>query len=199
LGLLSSEWTVTLALSLALSFVIASFVNGAKHKLYKRWHDLLLRLQTDKHIDEQQPIDLDNTEFLILGMGRTGTGAYDYLKEHVSDAITGVDERLHHVVRHTTKEGRNVIQGDATNMDFWERIDLSKVKLILLSLTNLNEIILTADLIRQNGYQGELGAATRYDDESELLDRHGIKSFNLYAGAGAGFAEHVYRESGIEG
>ena len=192
LGLLSNEWTVTLALALALSFVLAAFINKFKHQLYARWHGHLLKLQTDLDAAGQEPLDIGDAQFMVLGMGRTGTGAYDYLYENVSSAIIGVDERQYNADRQV-EDHRKVICGDATSMDFWERIDLSKVKLILLTITNIGEIVLAADLIRQRGYQGNLGAATRYEDEAELLHRHGIKTFNLYAGAGAGFAEHIYR------
>ena len=193
LGLLSNQWTVTLAIALSLSFVFAAFTNKAKHRLYAHWHSGLLKLQTDLDAVGQEPLDIGDAQFMVLGMGRTGTGAYDYLYENVSNAIIGVDERQYNVDRHL-KSHRNVVCGDATSMDFWERIDLAKVKLILLTITNLSEIVLAGDLIRQRGYKGDLGAVTRYEDEAELLHKHGIRTFNLYAGAGAGFAEHIYRE-----
>jgi hypothetical protein len=60
------------------------------------------------------------TEIAIFGMGRVGTGAYDFLREHYGDVIIGCDSDPL-TVKLRQEAGRNVILGDPTDIDFWER------------------------------------------------------------------------------
>ncbi len=192
LGLLDTQWTVTIALSLSITFVGAALLNQNKRPLYRGWKNRLKKLETQKNIPEQQPVHLNGAEIMILGMGRVGTGAYTYLQNVYGDTIIGLEQTEDQLQRHR-EENRNVIRGDATSVDFWERVDLSSIKLVLLSLTNTRENLDTAGLLREYGYTGCIGATAKYPDEVAQLQEQGLTAFNLYAEAGAGFAEHVHK------
>jgi len=75
------EWLVPLAITVALSFVISAPLNRFAHVLYEHWSGTLARFESQKRHPDEQPISLGDTRVLVMGMGRTGTAAYDWLKE----------------------------------------------------------------------------------------------------------------------
>ena len=84
-----------------------------------------------------------------------------------------------------------MVAADASDPDFWHRVDLSQVELVMLALTNHQENMLVAKLLKQIGYPGKTVAVVRFREEAEELEKMGISAFNLYAQAGAGFAAHA--------
>ena len=87
------------------------------HFTYKKYKSLLCRFQTETDLPDQTPITLGKKEWLIMGMGRVGTGAYDYFLQHYGSDIVGVESDLAKVTRYKSI-GRSVIHGDATDMRF---------------------------------------------------------------------------------
>ena len=87
---------------------------------YNRLADRLKPYETKTRHPDDQPIDPGDAEIVIFGMGRVGTGAYDFLREHHGDVIVGCDSDPVTVRRHQ-EAGRNVFLGDPTDLDFWER------------------------------------------------------------------------------
>lgn len=192
-GMVSNDWTVTIALAVAISFLLAIPLNHYAHRIYNRWHAPLSRLQTRTRLSEEQPVALGPTRILIAGMGRVGNGAYDYLSERFGDAVAGIEENVDKLDG-LQRAGRRAFRGDASDRDFWERVDLTQLDLVMLALTNLEENILVAKLLRDIGYHGHLATMARFADEAEQLGSLGVTSVNFFAEAGRGFAEHVTRE-----
>ena len=56
------------------------------------------------------------------------------------------------------------------------------------------ENILVAELLRDLGYKGQTAAVVRFAEEARDLEKHGFTAFNLYAQAGAGFADHAVQQ-----
>jgi Trk K+ transport system NAD-binding subunit len=134
---------------------------------------------------------------MILGMGRVGTGAYDSLRAESGRRPVGIDENPHTVSMHRD-QGRNVIQGSATDADFWQRLQLEggRIKLVLLSLPQLSENVFAAEHLVKGEFDGLIGAIARYPDDVDVLERAGVQMvFDLYAEAGSGFAQHVCIEA----
>ena len=127
---------------------------------------------------------------VVLGMGNIGTGAYDSIAEHYGSAVLGVDDNDRKLARHHRRH-RRVAAADASDPDFWHRLDLGSIELVMLALTNHQENMLVARLLRELDYQGQIAAVVRFSEEAEELEEHGISAFNLYAQAGAGFAAHA--------
>ncbi len=189
-GVLSGEWLVILALALSFSFVICSIVNLYAEQLYQSLSNVLDKMQTEARVLEQQPISIGNAEILVMGMGRLGTGAYDYLHDAYGDVLIGFEEDAIKTKRHL-KEGRNVLVGDASDRDLWQRLPHCQVKKIILALSNHAETVKVTKMLRDCGYEGSIAAVAKFEDHLQELKEMGVIAFNFYAEAGAGFAEHV--------
>jgi len=192
-GWLSEDWLTVLAIALSMSFVAASLLNARSHDLYERLSPRLCRLQADQPIAAEAEIDPGQADVIILGMGRVGGGAYDSLKVQKGRNPVGVDADPD-AVRRNQGEGRRVILGSATDPDFWHRLKLDhgSIRLVLLALPKLQENTFAAEHLIKEGFDGLIGAIAMFpDDEPELHEAGVHMVFNLYAEAGAGFAQHV--------
>ena len=123
-------------------------------------------------------------------MGRVGTGAYDSLVPKWDREVLGVEE-LESRVTHHISEQRRVVAADASDPEFWFRLNFDELQLIMLGLTNHRENMLVAELLRSMGYRGELAAVVRHEDHAAEMQAAGISAFNLYGEAGSGFAAHA--------
>ena len=123
-------------------------------------------------------------------MGNIGTGAYDTIAENYGAATLGVDLSERKLADHI-RQHRRVVIADASDPDFWHRVELPEVELILLALTHHEENMLVGELLRDLGYRGQVAAVVRFAEEAEELEEHGFSAFNLYSQAGAGFADHA--------
>lgn len=194
-GWLGSEWLVILAMTLSFSFIFAAPFNARAHELYERLSHRLTPQQHPERLPYEAEIDPGNADVLILGMGRVGTGAYDSLQAQRGRRPVGIDENLDVVQRHQTA-GRTVIQGSATDPDFWHRLQLNRerIQLVLLALPRVSENVFAAEQLKKRGFSGTLGAIARFQEEESSLREAGVhRIFNLYAEAGAGLATHVCR------
>ena len=187
-GWVDHQWGAALSLAIAVSFLISSPINGSAHRFYRNHRERLLRFETPV-VRESYP-DTSRARVIVLGMGNIGTGAYDSVAETYGDEVLGVDDNDRKLKRHR-REHRRVIAADASDPDFWHRVALDKVELIMLALTNHEENKLVADLLHELGYKGRIAAVVRFSEEAEELGKKGISAFNLYAQAGAGFAAHA--------
>ena len=189
-GLLPAEWLVILAIAVSLSFVIASAVNLYGDQLFSRCQRWLVPWQSDQRVAEQAPIDIGSASILVMGMGRLGTGAYDYLQSTYADEVLGFEENEPKVREHM-RQGRNVLLGDASDLDLWQRLPQHKIRKIILALSNHRETVRVTEMLRACGYTGVIAAVAKFDDHLHELKAMGVIAFNFYAEAGAGFAEHV--------
>ena len=191
-GLLPGEWLVILALALSFSFVISSFINLYGDRLYSRLHKTLVRLQTANRVVEQQAIDIGSADIVVVGMGRLGSGAYDYLRDSYGERVLGFEESEKKVVEHVSK-GRRVIVGDGSDRDLWQRLPQHQINKVILALNNHSETVLVTELLRECGFSGVIAAVAKFDDDLDELKAMGVIAFNFYTEAGAGFAEHVVK------
>ncbi|WP_066059708.1 cation:proton antiporter family protein [Halioglobus sp. HI00S01] len=187
-GWLDAQWASAISLAIAISFVISAPLNRYAHELYWKYHSFWRKFESDR-LRRERP-DTSGARIIVLGMGNIGTGAYDTLAETHGAEVLGVDLNEAKLAEHTRRH-RRVVPADASDPDFWVQVDLTEVDLVLLALTNHPENVLVADLLRELDYQGRVAAVVRFREEAEELETHGISVFNLYAQAGAGFAEHA--------
>ena len=190
-GLMEKEWLVIIALALSFTFIIASVFNNRAHAFYARFEDALCRYERRTRLPYDRPIDIGDAEVLIFGMGRVGSGVYRSMLERYNDKLLGIDIDSSVIEKHK-EVGWNVMIGDATDYDFWERLKPGVVKLILLDMPNIKEMMSAVTMIKQTGYQGAIAAAVKHDDCIKLLKDAGVDAvYNVYAEAGSGFASHV--------
>ncbi len=193
-GWIDQQWLLIIALSLSFSFVIGSIINAHAHNLYVAIEGVVHRFESKHRLAEDQAPDIGDSDILVVGMGRVGSGAYLSMKEAVGDRVCGIDADADHVDRHQSS-GNNVILGDAEDADFWHDIDMNRLRLVMLAMPTLSDMLQTVELMQNSGFKGTIAAVTRYEDDREKLEAAGVDAtFNFYAEAGAGFAEHVRQE-----
>jgi predicted Kef-type K+ transport protein len=197
-GWLGPQWLTIVAITLSLSFVAGSPLNARSHELYERLSTRLCRRQRPERLSYEAEIDPEDADVIILGMGRVGTGAYDTLKVQKGRRPVGIDANPYTVTSHE-EAGRRVIQGSATDPDFWHRLQLDhgSIRLVLLSLPQLSENVFAAEHLVKEGFNGLIGAIARFPDDEPVLQAAGVHMvFDLYAEAGSGFAQHVCAQAG---
>ncbi|MBW2940083.1 cation:proton antiporter family protein [Zhongshania aquimaris] len=192
-GQLPAVWLTTLAVAMALSLFVAVPFNTHVHLLYGRLASRLQKLERSELLIQERPVDLGDAEIVIFGMGRIGSGAYEYLSQHYPNKIVGVEESADKALK-LRLSGVSCVPGDASDRDFLERADLHKRKTILVSLTNHSENIDVVKMLQHLDYKGKIAVVSRFPDQQEELISLGCITFNLYAEAGHGFAERVMEE-----
>jgi len=191
-GWMEAEWLVVIAIALSLSFVVAAPLNSRDDMIYSHYRPFWLRFQREERLPDDQLLDIRNATIAIFGMGRVGSGAYDKMRELHGDTVVGVDFDAERVRRHR-EAGRNVMRGDPSDADFWDKIHKDhSIKLVMLALPNLEANLDALDQLRAIAFKGRIAATARYPDEDAPLSKAGVTAvFNIYAEAGAGFAGHV--------
>lgn len=191
-GWLSSEWLVIFAVALSITFILASPLNSAAHNIYSKWHLWLKKFETQKRLPYESVLDTGESNIIILGMGQMGTGTYTALNKEYGKKVLGIDYDDERVIQHKNLN-RNVILGDATDTDFWERVCPSnKIKLIVLAMANHSSNLLVLNELNLSGFKGKITATAHHEDEIKTLIEAGAdEAFNFYAEAGIGFADHI--------
>ncbi|MGD1982840.1 MAG: cation:proton antiporter [Chromatiaceae bacterium] len=194
-GLLGNYWLSVLAIALSISFLIAAPLNAMSKTLYQRLRHPLHRFERRARLPGDEVIRPGKAQVVVFGMGRVGTGAYDYLRSKWGDVVLGIDIDEDYVKRHQ-EAGRNVVHGDATDADFWARAERSgRVKLALLAFSDHEENMAVASILQELGFELELASVAHYPDHEQALRDAGVHAvFNFYASAGESFAEHVEEE-----
>ena len=188
-GLLGPEWITTLAMAMALSFFVATPINKNAHALYRRYSSVLVQYEKPERLPEEVIGSLDGARIAILGMGRIGRGAYQSLLDRGHTEIVGIEENYARS-NEFSDQGLNCVHGDASDRDFWERTQLDRCELILVSLSSNRENLQVATLARELGFKGQLSIATRYPDEADAYTELGFDTYYLYGDVGRDFAEH---------
>jgi predicted Kef-type K+ transport protein len=192
-GWLTQDWLIITAIAVSLSFIIASILNKYADNLYTHYTPMLKRFQSTRlHLDDR-PVRVGDSQILVMGMGRIGTGAYDALKLTYGEKVMGVDYNHQTTLEHR-ESGRRVITGDALDSDFWNKLQLTdNMKLILLAMPDHNGNRFAAEQLNKiDGYNFKVAALAHYkSDEVELHDLGIDLVFNMYEEAGAGFARHI--------
>ncbi|WP_144212419.1 cation:proton antiporter family protein [Shewanella donghaensis] len=194
-GWLPAEWLIILAVALSISFLIAAPLNAVVNKFYQRFHKTFITLEKHPLHPEDRQIPVGNPRFLILGMGRIGSGAYDELRTKYSGEILGIEHKQELVDFHR-QEGRNVVQGDASDTDFWEKLERApSLELVLLAMPHHIGNMFAVEQLKKLEYKGKISAIVQYSEDAQSLKEQGVNSvYNLYEAAGAGFVDNVIHE-----
>jgi D-arabinose 1-dehydrogenase-like Zn-dependent alcohol dehydrogenase len=89
-------------------------------------------------------IQIGEAKVMVFGMGRIGTGAYDFICEHFGETVICFDSNTDQVERHQ-KAGRNVVVGDASDSDIWERMQPGEIRLVILTMSELIPAVIGID------------------------------------------------------
>lgn len=190
-GLLGTQWLVVTALAVTLSFVVAAPLNAFAHELFRRVGPWLERLERDKRHPDDEPVSLGRAEILVVGMGRVGSGAYDYLRE-LNENIVGIDSDPAKI-ESNVRQGRRVAYADAEDPAFWQALNIDRLRAIMLAVPELEAKVMTARALRRRGYRGLLSATHLHpEEEAPILAAGCDVTYNYYTEAGVGFARHTY-------
>lgn len=188
-GWLSKEWLVILAIAVSLSFIFTNVIYQFSEQLFARSKPYLLRFERNSRLLEDTFIQPCDAPIVVVGMGRVGMGAYTALNQQVGDKVWGLDSEKSKIDWLTSKNIQ-AFYGDAEDRDFWEKMSLDNITLILIAVPSVLDAANITHQLRRANYQGKIAAIARFDDERVELEALGIdKVFNFYTEAGVGFAE----------
>jgi predicted Kef-type K+ transport protein len=176
-NLVSQNVVVTLALLVAVSFVINAPLSRAANNLWERWEPSLVNLERDVEHPDHRPQTVGYSVYLIVGMGRVGTAAYDYICKNGARPV-GIDADPNQV-QHHLKVGRRVVYGNAQDSELWDDSLLTHVEGVMLALPNLEAKIRATRLLREYGFAGPINALIRTEENSQPLIEAGVNSVFL--------------------
>lgn len=192
-GWLPKEWLAVFAVVVSISFILSAPFINIRDSLYQKWRLRLKRFERPKRLPGEENLDLAHIKVVVFGMGRMGTAAYNAMEADYPDHLVGVEIEHEKAGRHSA-EGRNVVNGDATNPDFWTRTPelIDGLEWVLLTLpthtANMNAVL----RLKEMGYRGRIAATSKFSDEEDSLKSIGVDhTFNIYTGAGLGFANEL--------
>ena len=151
-----------------------------------------MKFQSKERLPDDMLLDTLGATIAVFGMGRVGSGAYDKMRKRHGEKVIGIDFDIEHVKHHLDKK-RNVLHGDPSDTDFWEKVSQEhSIELVMLALPNVKANLAALEQLRAISFAGKIATIARFTDETELLKKAGATAiFNIYTEAGAGFAEHV--------
>jgi glutathione-regulated potassium-efflux system ancillary protein KefC len=193
-GWLPSDWVIVVALALSASFIISSPINVFADTFYAKYHGILQRFESTQRLPGDGNISLIGNRILVFGMGRVGRAAYDEMHPHVENKILGIDLDEDEVSKNVDL-GRRVVLGDATDPEFWSRLNDAhdEADMILLAMPHHTANVNAAKRLRERGYAGPIVATALYPDQEEHLKDSGVNEvYNLYAEAGSGAASRMW-------
>ena len=186
------EWLVPLAITVTVSFLVAAPLNLYAHSLAERFAGRLERLERSSQHPDECLASLGDAQILVLGMGRTGTAAYDLLTQR-SLRVVGVDTDPVKVESHSQKQ-RNVRYADAEDSGFWDNVDLAPLRAVVVAMHDFEAKVIAVRQLRRRGFRGALVAHTMYEDEAVAIRAAGAdQAYLTMAEAGVGLAEHTLR------
>jgi predicted Kef-type K+ transport protein len=195
-GMLAQVWLVEMSIAVALSFVVSALFNRRGHLVVEK---IAARLPAQDELNlnpEERHGDAGDAEVVVIGMGRVGFAAYQRLTDHYRLRVVGVDYDGPRVQR-LAAEGLRVIEGDATDLYFWNQLRRSdSVRIAVLAMPRHGANVTALECLRESGFSGKVAAVARYDDEVQWAKEHGVGiAFNVYAGAGLELADQVADDS----
>jgi predicted Kef-type K+ transport protein len=189
-GWLSPEWLVVISLTVAGSFVLAAPLNAVSERVYARFKGPLSALESKSLLAADQPIAVEQVDAIVLGLGQIGNGAYLRLLQGHGMRVLGVDNDATRLAAHQAA-GRLVIEGDAVDSDFWDKLALTDtVKLVLLAMPGHAGNVYALSQLKNRAFSGRIAAIVQYPEEIEVL--HGLGAdavYHVYDEAGTAFAD----------
>lgn len=183
-GLLTERWLTVVAIAVALSMVASSIANAHGLRLITAltW---LPAQQVSKLRPADRPIDTSGSDVVVLGMGRVGRAAYERLVDEGGLRALGIDND-HAVITRLEGDGLNVLEGDATDLEFWSRlVSGGFVKTVVLAMAFHGSNAFALERLNEAGFDGRVVAVAQHPDQVEHLAARGVDGvLNIYAGAG---------------
>jgi len=134
-------------------------------------------------------VSLGDADVLVMGMGRTGTAAYEYLNDKCK--LVALDSDPARVLLHQAM-GHNIFFADAEDQMFWESLDYGNVRAVILSLNEAEAKRIATRKLRSSGFTGLIVSHSMHQDEArEIIAAGADQTYLTMSEAGVGLAEHV--------
>jgi predicted Kef-type K+ transport protein len=186
------QWMIPLAITVALSFVISAPLNRVVHPLYELLAKRLIPFERNIRHPDEQPLSLGDAQTLVMGMGRTGRAAYDYLTEQ-GYRVVGLDSDPM-VIEQSKIAGRKVLFADGEDSVFWQHLDMPGIDAVILTLNDEEAKIIATHKLRERGFNGLVVSHALYEDIAQRIQEAGAdRTYLTMSEAGSGLAEHVIR------
>ncbi len=196
---LSDDWLVILATTIVASFTLSALLTGHRSEWFV---DLARRFLPDREParihPEDRPIDVAHAQAVVLGMGRVGRASYDRLQLEYGVTVIGVETQVARVEQLRVR-GYDVVEGDATDPDFWTRLRTADVQIAVLAMPFHGNNLDALEKLTAGGFTGTVAVVAQYDAELEQSYRHGAHAgIQLYEGAGAELADRAAAAAGVD-
>jgi predicted Kef-type K+ transport protein len=176
-NLLPEATLTALALATAGSYLVnAPFARRAPD-LWPRVAPWLGKWQRSGRPRDARPETLGRARFVVVGMGRVGTAAYDYFADRMQ-CPAGVDEDPGRLAEHRSN-GRRVLYGDARDATLWSDLGLETVEAVVLALPDRDSTLAAVRALREAGFDGPVSALTTDPDGRAALIEAGASAVYL--------------------
>ncbi len=196
-GLVPADWLVAVSVAVAASFLVSSMLNHRSGHLVPRLARWLPAADPALLHPDDRYVDLGPAEALVLGMGRVGAAAHLRLAARHGLVPLGIENDPTRV-RALVKRGFAVVEADASDSEFWERVvSTSRVQVAILAMPfhGTNQVALAQ--LRASGFRGRVTAVAQFDDDATELLRDGADDvLQMYDGAGAELADRALASPG---
>jgi predicted Kef-type K+ transport protein len=195
-AVLMPDWLVPLALTVSFSFLVAAPLDRMAPRLFERLEPALRRFEGARVHQDEPPTNLGGAEVLVLGMGRTGTAAFDHLAK-ATGRVVGLDADAYCVAHHEAA-GRNVLVADVEDAGFWRGLHLGPLSVVVLAMDNVEAKEFAARALRQKGFAGPIVSHALYQDHLPRLQAAGAThTYLTMSQAGIGLADQAARAIGL--
>lgn len=185
------DWLVPLALAVSLSFLLAAPLDRLADRIFERLEPRLQGFEPRRVHRDELPTDLGRASVLILGMGRTGTAAYDQISGPFR--TVGIDADTYRVEGHTAA-GRNVLFADVEDAAFWRGLKMAQIEGVILAMDSVEAKESAARALRARGFHGPIIAHALYEDHVLRLKTAGADHiYQTMNQAGIGLADQASR------
>jgi len=197
-GWLDAQWLVVLSLAVAISFAASAILNGFSERIYRRLEPMLPRTAPGQLAPRDRPIEVGDAEAVVLGMGRIGRSVYRRLRKEYGMRVLGIDSNTH-TVKTLGKRGFNIVEGDAVDSDFWDKLLMSRgVQVVVLAMPHHAGNLFALKQLRWRKFPGKITAVVEYPEEIEPIRELGANAvFHVYDEAGRALADSAAEEAGV--
>ena len=189
-GLLPESLLITLATTIALSFLVGTLISRNAHGLYDRFRNRLNFFESRKQRSDAEPDSIGITNFIVVGMGETGIAAYKYLASK-NQKVLGLDTDPG-VLETLRSQNMRVLFGDANSNTLWQNIELGNLQGLVLSLPEADAKLNVIDTLRKRGFIGAISTLVETEQEADRMKAAGVNTiFYPEVQVGTELAERV--------
>ncbi len=168
-GIIPAEFIVILGLLTAISYFINTFLVLNEDKIWERYSRFMIRFERKTKHPDHQVLSLGKAEYLIIGLGKAGSSAFEYLSSE-NKKVVGFDIDPD-IIKRNLDMGRRVLYADVQDADLWEELDMSDVKSVMITMSsNIDLKLHIVDLIRKkNKFKGQVLVMVANEREEEKI------------------------------